>query len=332
MKVRIIPAYIGWAALSEEVRGPQLYYKAACGFNRITDRQFNYANLKQKILFSKFTKGVMTMNPKMRNYKFRNYLQSRKEKIWILDRVIKELIDRLDYAYCYDEIEQGDINYYVNWHSFKKKSQGIDVAFFTHFDDKEKDDFISIAKQVDYAVCMSKKYKEILQEYGASNVSVISVGVDTEFFIPKLILGYAGGLYSNRKGLDLLNSLKQLDWIELRLTHGKLPFNELPNFYRQLDYVIVPSLYEGGPMCLMEGLACGIPIIAPRDVGAVSEYDKGIIHYERGNFHSLKSVLGQLYERKLQLRRQVQNQTWDNFAQEHDKLFKELIINRKDKR
>lgn len=328
MKVRIIPAYIGWVDISEKDRGRELYYKSIVDKNRNTDKNlYSLTRVKGRILRNVFIKTLIKINPIARNFKFRNYLNNnKKDRLWILDRIVKELLDRLDYIYCYDEIKAADINYYVNWHAFRKKTDGIDVAFFTHFEDGQKEDFVSVAGQVDYAVCMSKKYKNFLEDCGMSNVSVIRVGVDTDFFVPKLILGYVGGLYSNRKGLDLLDSLSQLDWVELRLTNGKLPYKELPNFYRQLDYVIVPSLHEGGPMSLIEGLSCGIPVIAPKDVGAVQEYNEGIIHYDKGNFSSLESVLRRLYEKKLELRRQIEEQTWDNFAKKHDELFKSLIL------
>jgi glycosyltransferase involved in cell wall biosynthesis len=128
-----------------------------------------------------------------------------------------------------------------------------------------------------------------------------------------------------RKGKELLYKVKELDFVELRLTEGTLKEEELPNFYRQLDYILIASKYEGGPMCLMEGLACGVPIIAPIDVGQVSDFSKGIYHYENSNFDSLKSLLENIYERKNELRHQVEHLTWDRCAEEHDKLFNKIF-------
>ena len=324
-KVRIIPAYIGWAGISKDVRGAQLYYKSLLGLNRNTKKDFSYARLRQRFLLSGIVKFAITSNPFLNKYKFRDYLNINSEMLWILDRAIKALLENLDYTYCYDEIEEADINYYVNWQAFKEKEDKIDVGFFTHFDDGHKDAFVNTAKRLDYSVCMSKKYCDILQEEGVLSSSVIRLGFDTNFFSPKLIIGYDGGMYAKRKGLDLLVQLSKLDWVDLRLGEGKIPYKELPNFYRQLDYVLVPSLIEGGPMSLLLGLACGTPVVAPKDVGAVQEYNEGIIHYKRGDFNSLELVLRMLYEEKLKIRKQVENQTWDNFAIQHDLLFKQLM-------
>ena len=93
----------------------------------------------------------------------------------------------------------------------------------------------------------------------------------------------------------IIVKILKLNFIELRTTEG-----ELPNFYRELDYVIVTSKYEGGPICLIEGLACGIPIIAPQDVGMVSEFKKGIHHHKNSDFESLKKLLQKLYKKKLE--------------------------------
>ena len=80
-------------------------------------------------------------------------------------------------------------------------------------------------------------------------------------------------------------------------------------------------------MCVPESLACGIPVIAPPNVGVISEYDKGVINYRNGDFESLKAVLVQLYQKKLNLSQSVEHLTWDNFAARHDKLFRWLIKN-----
>ena len=49
-----------------------------------------------------------------------------------------------------------------------------------------------------------------------------------------------------------------------------LPYDKMPDFYNS-GLHSRPSLYEGGPMCVVEGLACGKEIIAS-DVGWVKEF------------------------------------------------------------
>lgn len=325
MKVRIVPAYAGWVNISENITGSQLYYRALLGKNRNIVRSLTFPRLKQRLLASGLAQFIINLNPLYANFKFRDYLQANTKSYWILDRIIHELISRLPYALCYDEIHDANINYYVNWHAFKKKTMAKDVVFLTHFEDDKRDEFLRCAKQADFVVCMSKRYFDLLAEEGIHKAMVIPVGIDTTLFCPKLILGYVGGTYSSRKGTDILEKLTKLDWVELRLTEGKLSYAQLPEFYRNLDYVLVPSSIEGGPLCLMEGLACGKEVIIPKDVGAAQEYTQGIIHYEKGNFASLQKVLEILYSQKTAIRKQVESQTWENFAIKHDVLFRELL-------
>ncbi len=43
-----------------------------------------------------------------------------------------------------------------------------------------------------------------------------------------------------------------------------------PAFYQSIDYLLIPGLYEGGPMSILEALATGLPVISS-DVGWVRE-------------------------------------------------------------
>jgi len=40
-----------------------------------------------------------------------------------------------------------------------------------------------------------------------------------------------------------------------------LPRDAMPNFYRDLDVLVVTSRSEGGPLPLMEALCCGVPVV-----------------------------------------------------------------------
>jgi len=253
---------------------------------------------------------------------------------WILNRMGIELKQRLPYvALNAPNKNNYEINYYINHSTFKEASMRVDIAFFAHVEEDNpilRDRFFKVADSVQACVCHSNKYAQILKKYGKRNVTVITPGVDSAFK-PKLILGFIGRSYRNwsiekwrtdRKGERLLDELKKLDYVELRVTDGKLPAGELPNFYRELDYVIIASKYEAGPMCLIESLACGIEVIAPKDVGMVAEFKEGIHHYENSDFNSLNRLLNELYKNKITIRSQVEQYTWDRFASEHNKFFK----------
>ena len=213
------------------------------------------------------------------------------------------------------------VNYYINYHLFKKKSRDIDVGHFTH--PEPNGEFDRKAARMDYAVCMSDKYVNYLRDKGVLNCSRITPGVD-EFFRPKLVLGWFGSLaYGTRKGRDLFDKVKELDFVDLRLYSG-LKRSELPAAYGGCDYVLITSRYEGGPMSILEGIACGKKIICPLDVGLASGFGEAIIPYQNSDWNSLRGVLESLYREKENVAALVKGYTWDEFFRKHMELFREL--------
>ena len=52
--------------------------------------------------------------------------------------------------------------------------------------------------------------------------------------------------------------------------HGRRRHDELPDFYRGADIVVVPSLSEAFGMATVEAMACGLPVVAT-DAGGLPE-------------------------------------------------------------
>lgn len=70
---------------------------------------------------------------------------------------------------------------------------------------------------------------------------------------------------------DSLN--EQVDSLGLRTRVrfvGRVPHNDLADWFRAADYLVLPSRSEGVPNVLLEAMACGIPFIATR-VGGIPE-------------------------------------------------------------
>ncbi|HEY7728273.1 MAG TPA: glycosyltransferase family 1 protein, partial [Candidatus Eisenbacteria bacterium] len=59
---------------------------------------------------------------------------------------------------------------------------------------------------------------------------------------------------------------------------GWIPDRELPFLYAGADFVAVPSLYEGFGLSAVEGMACGVPVVAS-DAGSLPELvgDAGLL-------------------------------------------------------
>lgn len=252
---------------------------------------------------------------------------------WILERLAHEIADRYPYVTYGSAVQPGaDLYYFVTYNSFVPVPGAISVALFTHAEEEPeaRKRFESVVRNIDHAVAMSPRYEALIREMSATPSSVIRPGVDTAHFTPRLRVGVAGRTYpSGRKGEHLVTQVLEHPGVEWVFTGegwpnpGLHPADaELPDFYRSVDYLLVPSLWEGGPMSVVEALACGTPVIAP-EVGWVEDYPH--IPYELGNIASLRVVLDRLVAEKWQLAESVQDQSWQTWADSHDHLFRQLV-------
>jgi glycosyltransferase involved in cell wall biosynthesis len=258
---------------------------------------------------------------------------------WILQRMAEHLLARIPESIGLDYedpetwtpggvLDSGPqkLNYFINYATMRRTTAKLDAAWFTHPEDNGL--FWEVARHVDLAVCNCDQYRRALESRGCRAATVLP-GVEAAF-TPKLVLGFVGRFnsYGKRKGVDLLQQVGGLEFVELAVSDGRLTLEELPAFYRRLDYVLVTSRYEGGPMCLLEGLACGKQVICPPDVGFADRFPEGIVPYDNGDFSSLERVLRELYAKKLRLAAMVRDCTWERWVLDHLRLFTALIRER----
>lgn len=83
------------------------------------------------------------------------------------------------------------------------------------------------------------------------------------------------------------------------------------DFYQNIDYLIITSELEGGPVPVLDALACNVPVIAP-DVGWCWDYP--VIRYD-GNYKQLREICTKL----------CSSRTWKDFAREHELFFREVL-------
>ena len=254
---------------------------------------------------------------------------------WILEKCAREIAERgTEITYGTEPDTSARLQYYINYSARSRRISPTEVAFFTHSenDSNARRRYFEAAKEVEHCVCMSDRYARELIESGMSpeKVTTIAPGVDLEQFRPMIRVGVIGRTYhTGRKGEALVADVMDVPGVEWRFTGSgwpgtamKVPESRMADFYNDLDYVLVPSIYEGGPMSVLEGLACGVPIISS-DVGWVPDYPH--IPFENGNASSLREVLSSLVKERDILRSSVLDRTWQNWADEHLKLFDQLL-------
>lgn len=254
------------------------------------------------------------------------------DRSWILERLGLEIQSRVERVDLNDRADpSADINYYITFACRREPTATIEIGLFTHMErePKLKDLFISSARDFSASVCMSSMYQDILRANGVENTVLISPGVDRDHFQAKLRVGVVGRTYhTGRKGEGLIAQLMDMEGIDWHFTGEGWPLpgkhlqdHQLPDFYRSMDYILVPALYEGGPMCVPEALSVGTPVISS-DVGWVRDFPH--IPFENGNASDLRRVLNELLQVKQGLRDTTERYTWDAYASAHDQLFRRL--------
>ncbi|CNK32462.1 MULTISPECIES: glycosyltransferase [Yersinia] len=252
---------------------------------------------------------------------------------WILEKLASEITNRLPYvSFGLDTDSSAEIQYYMTYGCRQDRVSPIEVALFTHKEHVQAaaEKFDSVASEVDFCIAQSLATEEIIRKTGLTNVQTISPGVDLNHFTPIVRIGIVGRTYhTGRKGENLVAQVMDIPGIEWYFTGSGWPGpahfiddNKLPEFYRSLDYILVPALIEGGPMCVLEALASGCKVIAS-PVGWVPQFPH--IEFKLGDADDLRRVLLQVLDEKLALRRSVEGYTWESWANNHHNLFSQLL-------
>ena len=182
-----------------------------------------------------------------------------------------------------------DINLYVHWELYQSPTNA-DVGFFTHRGDPERNARWDLkSEQMDFCICMSSKSLEHLPQHKSK---VIKPGVHPQFSSSKkkIVFGIVGKEWgAKRKGFEKVEELRFIPNVEFKITNGEIPFNELPDFYSKIDYLLILSKNEGGPVPVLEAMSLGKPVIAP-NVGWCWDYP--VIKYN--NIEELKNIISSL--------------------------------------
>lgn len=168
------------------------------------------------------------------------------------------------------------------------------IGFFTHLDQDSPDSFRNHWYDLDGVVHMCERYKKAFTQCGfypaEKQIVIPPYEVGWQFSPKKVRVGVVqrGGYLG--KGDGFLQSLLQIlptpsfykfiikgtGWREDSFGEGvsfdhNEDYNTYPEFYRSLDVLFIPSLWEGGPMCLPEALAMGLSVVSA-DVGWVPDF------------------------------------------------------------
>lgn len=155
-----------------------------------------------------------------------------------------------------------------------------DICLFTHREDPEaspkaakKAEFWDYCtKHADVCWCMSRATYAMVEPVAREKAICIAPPADPQFTGRALRLGVCAVQDPlGRKQHDAVETLRGIPGVKVEVTGGVVQWEHLPDWYEGIDYLVVLSNNEGGPMPVKEAIAMGKPVIAP-DVGWCWEY------------------------------------------------------------
>lgn len=234
----------------------------------------------------------------------------------------------------------------------------------------DKNNFINIYKEANKIICLNNKQKKILESLNITNTIVIPHGYNNKIFTnkvnkkfsneKKITLGFVSKRYARRvKGeAYLLELFKRLDIYRFNFTfvgegrnedyllakkfgfeanlYESLPYSMFNQLYNDIDFLLVLSLFEGGPANIPEAIATNTPIIG-NDIAMVSDYVKnkenGFIL--SGDINKDIKVFNEISYNKDNITQKVYNNvsntknllTWYDVVQKHFELYENLVGN-----
>ncbi len=195
---------------------------------------------------------------------------------WILRRWAERWAEFLPADISQSPSNKHDVNFYVNYALYNKGSRGLDVAYFTHKEGGELGvKFDSVAVDCELCIAQCKTTQDVILNESnntleSDDIPIVYPGLDIEFNKQEKIVGVIGRDYaSGRKRFSWLDTI-EIPGIYIK-QYDNIEYKEMPRVYREIDFLLVTSDKEGGPMPVAEAIGMGVPVIMPEGVGWYSE-------------------------------------------------------------
>ena len=236
---------------------------------------------------------------------------------WIAGRFARELCLRLPRYGVHAEMNEPsmkDLTYYQIVYGVPDACDHPTVGLFTHGDFRPRNFGPAYTGQI----CLNTEMLRYLQEtVGTESPRMIEQPVDEKFIKPTITFGVAGRTYSDgRKGEHLVKAAVEAGYIVIGWGSGwPCPIvsdrvEDLPHFYRSIDYYIDTSSDEGGCTPALECLAMGKPVIS-HTLGV----DRPVLAYQTHDWDSLHRVMHKL----------THPRTYDDWASDHADYFRQTV-------
>jgi len=282
---------------------------------------------------------------------------------WILQKISErtaqacnDKIDSYTMTVSHKADPDADANYYVDLQNcYVGQKTKCDVAYFTHADLNSPiwlSNLLNNTKSfenLDGIISMNGRYTDMLKQIGWSKPLItitpgetkdtfplrkITIGVVSrgghpgygQQFMENMLLNYD---FSNFKlkflgnGWDNLKGISNFKGYDLTLI-GDTDYSVYPNFYQNIDYLLIPGLWTAGPISFQEALSTGTPVISANVGFAGYELQPDYI-FEPNDIQGLSSILDTIQEPYKKRRSQVEHMTWESYTKDVINFIEKII-------
>jgi len=234
---------------------------------------------------------------------------------WIIARLARHLIEYNGWTANPTPDKSAAVNIFIPYCQWRhtRWDKTLTAAWFTHKEDASVEHGAKLkrweftAPALDLRVTPAALYVAELSAYGPTvqiphPVELNHFMVKARIRKSKPVIGVSGRVYGGgRKGEHMVKRLakEHPQWAIIGSGIGwpvptkRYKWRDMPSYYHGLDVFLCTSLVEGGPVTVLEALACGRPVVIPRGVGQMDEIPlgPGIRHYERGNYRDMERAI-----------------------------------------
>lgn len=247
-----------------------------------------------------------------------NIVVSSADASWLAGRLARELVARLP-AFGIEAAVNNSAYSDLEYHQivYGKPATRPAVGMFTHGAERPK----QLGEAFDGQIALNPIMLKYLTQAGNLNATLIELPVHDRFLRREpLLFGVAGRTYADgRKGEHLVKQMIEQGYRVVGWGIGwpcpivSTRVEDLPAFYRHLDYFVDTSNEEGGGTPALECMAMGVPVIS-HTLGV----ERPVLSYEIGCWESLSKVLHRLTHPK----------TYGQWTREHAEYFKSVVERR----
>jgi glycosyltransferase involved in cell wall biosynthesis len=129
--------------------------------------------------------------------------------------------------------------------------------------------------------------------------------------------------------LDHYRRLAAACGLEGRIEFAGHCADDVRRYYAQADVVVLPSVSEAFGMSILEGMACGLPVVASPAAGVASLIAEGRNGFLAGEVDALRAALASLQDPAVRnrmgekARRTAESYSWDRIASDYEEVYRE---------